>query len=430
MDIADDLALAVPLDGMQLIEASAGTGKTFTIAGLYVRLIVERNLSVRQILVMTFTRAATEELRGRLRARLGLCAALATSPAADPQAPEPRDERDYERRWALALLRRARATGMTADELSRRLRGAAMGMDEAAIFTIHGFCQRVLSEHGAFLGGVVPGAELVPSDRDLLDDFAADFWLRVAGGGDTGQVDALQSLAATPGDLAHKLSELVAFAGAIEPLADAVPEDADVNAAWQQLAAAWAAHGDAAVDVFSACFDGGHLNAGRFRAGCVEQLRTLAGRLRDGYRPTGDELGKFAQTRIASAVKKGCPPFAGHAAFAAIDDWLAAQSIADLRRRAMLPGLLQRAVGEAREWLRERKCALARLSYDDQIGRVHDGLHDGGSARRLAAALREQFPCALVDEFQDTDARQFAILETLYKGKGTLFVIGDPKQAI
>ena len=66
-------AATLPLNGLRLIEASAGTGKTFSLAGLYLRVIVEERASVREILVMTFTRAATQELRERIRARLAGC---------------------------------------------------------------------------------------------------------------------------------------------------------------------------------------------------------------------------------------------------------------------------------------------------------------------------------------------------------------------
>jgi len=59
--------LTIPLDGVNLIEASAGTGKTYTISNLYLRLILEKEISVRDILVVTFTDAATKELKERIR---------------------------------------------------------------------------------------------------------------------------------------------------------------------------------------------------------------------------------------------------------------------------------------------------------------------------------------------------------------------------
>src|SRR5699024_4966831 len=119
---------------------------------------------VRQLLVMTFTRAATEELRQRLRDRLSLCATLAEQMRAQPDAPDA-DAVDGETAWAQALLQRVLARGEEPlDDVAERLRLAVSGMDEAAIFTIHGFCQRVLDAHAALLDDTVAGAEVVASD--------------------------------------------------------------------------------------------------------------------------------------------------------------------------------------------------------------------------------------------------------------------------
>ena len=122
--------LKLGLQGRTLIEASAGTGKTYTIGLLFLRLLLERELSVDQILVVTFTRAATEELRGRIRLRIR--EALDTL---DGQGPD--DE--LLRELIAAIQDRPRAAILLADALTR--------MDEAAIFTIHGFCARMLKEN-------------------------------------------------------------------------------------------------------------------------------------------------------------------------------------------------------------------------------------------------------------------------------------------
>jgi exodeoxyribonuclease V beta subunit len=100
-----------PLIGTTLIEASAGTGKTWAICGLVLRLIVERGLPVQEILVVTFTKAATAELRERIRARLREML---------DQHPE--------------------------ELIKNRLEAALAAFDEAAIFTIHGYCQRALGD--------------------------------------------------------------------------------------------------------------------------------------------------------------------------------------------------------------------------------------------------------------------------------------------
>lgn len=124
-----------PLDGVNLIEASAGTGKTYTIAGLYLRLVLEKGMTVEKILVVTFTEAATQELKERIRKRLKeaeIC--FETGSTEDP--------------LLAACLKRSRSQ---ADDLER-LRDAVRSFDQAAVFTIHGFCQRMLVEN-AFESG-------------------------------------------------------------------------------------------------------------------------------------------------------------------------------------------------------------------------------------------------------------------------------------
>lgn len=133
--------LDFPLHGSRLIEASAGTGKTFTIALLYVRLVLghggdaafKQALTPPQILVVTFTDAATQELRDRIRARLNEAAQCF-------QAPDERHD---------PLLVKLR-NGYPADQwpaCARRLQLASEWMDEAAVSTIHGWCYRMLREH-------------------------------------------------------------------------------------------------------------------------------------------------------------------------------------------------------------------------------------------------------------------------------------------
>jgi exodeoxyribonuclease V beta subunit len=140
----------LPLTGLQLIEASAGTGKTHAISSLYLRLLLETGLGVANILVVTFTRAATEELRARIRRRL--VDALRLLGDADALG------RDEDQPFA-TIVRRAL---VERDASERRLRAAVAAIDEAAIFTIHGFCQHVLRDQ-AFESGQTFTAELTES---------------------------------------------------------------------------------------------------------------------------------------------------------------------------------------------------------------------------------------------------------------------------
>src|SRR5262245_39489806 len=123
-------AMRVPLDGRVLVEASAGTGKTHAITTLFLRLLVERGLELERILVVTSTEAATPGLRVRLRARLA-AALRAFEGAAEGLAGADSD--------IAALSARASDRALAA----ARLRFALHNADEAAVYTIHGFCQRM-----------------------------------------------------------------------------------------------------------------------------------------------------------------------------------------------------------------------------------------------------------------------------------------------
>jgi exodeoxyribonuclease V beta subunit len=156
--------MTMDLDGTSLIEASAGTGKTHTITILYLRLLLERRLQVPQILVVTFTNAATAELRARLRRRLrAAAAALSGVQAAQDDT-------------LARLLAHRVAAGEAAGDILR-LTEALYAFDEAAIFTIHGFCQRMLQEN-AFESGVPFGRTLVTDLAPLRDQIVADYWVR------------------------------------------------------------------------------------------------------------------------------------------------------------------------------------------------------------------------------------------------------------
>ncbi|RZA22763.1 MAG: exodeoxyribonuclease V subunit beta, partial [Proteobacteria bacterium] len=166
------LALAFPLRGSQLIEASAGTGKTFTISALYLRLILGhgadingfgRELLPPQILVVTFTDAATKELRERIRIRLAEAARFFRDEIAAPDAliAQLRDEFDTTQ-WAASAA---------------RLDIAAQWMDEAAVSTIHSWCQRMLREH-AFDSGSLFTQSLETDHSDLLGEVVRDYWRR------------------------------------------------------------------------------------------------------------------------------------------------------------------------------------------------------------------------------------------------------------
>ena len=132
----------VPLGGVQLIEASAGTGKTWAICGLVLRLLLERDLSVQQLLVVTFTNAATAELRQRIRQPPGRQSVAGSSAGGRRHQFA---EGDPFVRGLLASLRVSPAMTTSRCASAWRCRDWQT-FDEASIFTIHGFCQRALGQ--------------------------------------------------------------------------------------------------------------------------------------------------------------------------------------------------------------------------------------------------------------------------------------------
>ena len=148
------------LFGQQLIESSAGTGKTYAITCLYIRLLIELALPVREILVVTFTEAATAELKQRIREKIR-------------ETLEVLDGASTNDLFLAGLCSRI----ANRDEAKGNLLNAVSTFDEAAIFTIHGFCQQVLRDN-AFESGSPFDAELITSQEHLLREIVEDFYRR------------------------------------------------------------------------------------------------------------------------------------------------------------------------------------------------------------------------------------------------------------
>jgi len=434
-DTARDPYLDLPLDGVQLIEASAGTGKTFTLATLVTRLVVERGLRIGQILAVTFTEAATQELRKRIRERLQLTLELIDTPVAEDDSAEARLTRE--------LLRSHRARGEESDDvLRRRLRQATLEIDLAAIFTIHGFCARALREHALESGQGFDAATLLTNDRDLRAELAADLWRMHAQ--DTAGADDMATLwSGGFEDLAKDLPALLREPVLLPPrddddLAARIDgEQGDVVQAQAALQQAWHDHGETFLDALAAAIDADVMNRNSYRQAWLADLRqwlqafACDPSLADAPHP---KLEKLTATALAAGTKKGnagkTPVSApvSNAVSGYLDALLALQALLERRRG----NLLHRLRDDARTRLALLKQQRRVQTYDDLIDGVADALaRDDGST--LARQLRTQYAVALVDEFQDTDARQWAIFNRVFgsdREDPALFLIGDPKQAI
>ncbi|MDU4001729.1 exodeoxyribonuclease V subunit beta [Pluralibacter gergoviae] len=410
--------LRLPLIGERLIEASAGTGKTYTIAALYLRLLLGlggdaafvRPVNVEELLVVTFTEAATEELRGRIRSNIHELRIACLREEEEPDNPL------YASLLAEIADRR---------EAARVLLLAERQMDEAAVFTIHGFCQRMLSLN-AFESGMLFEQTLIEDESRLRFRACADFWRRHCYPLPRDVAEMVHASWKGPQDL---LKSIDRYLQGEAPQLKTPPADQTLIARHQQileqinaLKVRWLA----ATDEIPAILEGSDLDRRKFNRGnqgkWLEKVSAWAQEETTGY-ALPDALEKFAQAFLLSRTKEGGDA-PRHPLFAEIEAITAAPpSLNDL--------VIARAMAEIRDAVAQEKRRRGEMGFDDMLSRLDDALRgDGGDA--LAAAIRQRFPVAMIDEFQDTDPQQYRIFRRIWQQQPetALLLIGDPKQAI
>lgn len=424
------LALAFPLRGSQLIEASAGTGKTFTISALYLRLILGhggetsgfgRELLPPQILVVTFTDAATKELRDRIRTRLAEAARYFRGEidAPDGLVEELRDQFAPEQ-WAAC---------------AGRLDIAAQWMDEAAVSTIHSWCQRMLREH-AFDSGSLFTQTLETDHSDLLGEVLRDYWRLFCY---PMQGDALNWVRANWSGPAALMPRVRALFGSSRQPANAEQTPAQMieaclqerREALAQLKTPWLQW---AQELREICLQGvaakavdGRKMQARYFEPWFEKLSAWAADDTQEQLDLGTGFTRLTPDGMAEAWKGAAPQHPGLDAMPGLKVALDALPSPDA-------AVLQHAAHWVSVRFEEEKRRRAEMGFDDMLLRLDAALQAEGG-ERLATLIREQFPVALIDEFQDTDPVQYRIFETIYRIEDNcpdtgLFLIGDPKQAI
>tara|TARA_R110002167_G_scaffold1917_3_gene9599 strand:- start:52005 stop:55964 length:3960 start_codon:yes stop_codon:yes gene_type:complete len=428
-----------PLVGASLIEASAGTGKTYTIVNLYLRLLLGdecQPLSVDKILVVTFTNAATAELKQRIRQRLH-------SAYLDFYAGKSSDE------FTQHLI--GRSANIELD--CHRLLLAIKQMDDASVFTIHGFCQRMLSLH-AFESGAMYEQSLVLDESQWLKLAVEDYWrghivdipaqilkelLKIWKGPSALQSN-LRSLLyrhVTPlqtVDIATSHKSVMRY---IESVYDTKHWWLDNNVAQQLIDADLKANTKLGKADFIT----------KMQAFCVSD-NTQADFDKDLWQA-------FSPEKVTGAMKKTSKSL-GHLDFSRFE------TLARLQQQcheALLLAYSLDALKNIAANLATNKQRLQLLSPDDLLSNLHQALIEQqqqsdalicaseaepndtdnkkitGAQQSLAKAIQLSYPAALIDEFQDTDPVQFDIFRIIYTQQFSditpcWVAIGDPKQAI
>lgn len=439
--------LTLPLRGSRLIEASAGTGKTWTIAALYVRLVLGhgeglgRPLPPAEILVMTFTKAATRELSKRIRERLVEAAAFFRRGEDGRSGDSTGDGDDDARDPFLHALRQSYAPGKPRDEAAWRLAAAAQAMDDASVHTIDAWCQRMLREH-AFDSGCLFDEELQPNETQMLRQAAQDYWRQ--------QVYPLQGEA-----LDGVLAQWGNVAALIEDVRGLVEQPLPPDAGKGELVDLMTAQAQARAARFAELKQGWPTRVSGMRVWLKRELAkkpkvvNLQAHHVDGWL---DALQAWAESVQAeqpaltdtawerltradlTARAKGPLPADLPEGFDAIAPLRAA--LQALPEPASL--LRAHAVARVRQRLQHLKQQAGRYGYADMLQRLDDALDEarrGAHAMQLRDRILAQYPAALIDEFQDTSPRQLSIFERVYRigadhPARALLLIGDPKQSI
>jgi len=399
-------------EGVTLIEASAGTGKTFAIAGIVLRLVLELHMPIEEILSVTYTVAATEELRDRVRKRL---------------------------RDALDDLRLGKSEDDVVAEYLKRgnieqgirdLDLAVQNFDDARIFTIHGFCQRVLRDY-AFESGILFDMELLTDPTPVFEEVAQDFWRK-----QFYQGSALLSRLAIAHDRSPTtwIELLQRILNHPDLMIIPVPEQDPAAEIAKQIEKKFA---EVAAERSKSCAAISRIlnedrNLSRNKSESYfsyEKIPRIEADLKEvcaNLSRVNAECLRAIERSSRSEIERCTKPTARapkHRFFDLCEDFR------NLTSR-YFHQLDHEFIGFAKQEMPLRKARLNVLTYDDLLTRLRDALKSE-TGETLAKALGVQYRAALIDEFQDTDPVQYEIFRRVFSGgQHYLFFIGDPKQAI
>ncbi|WP_153913686.1 exodeoxyribonuclease V subunit beta [Shewanella sp. TC10] len=442
--------LSLPFAGTSLIEASAGTGKTYTISGLYLRLLLgdeqKAPLTCEQILVVTFTNAATEELRDRIRKRIQVAFKCFIGLETDDEFVKALYQQVPTSERAIAL---------------RRLDLALKSLDEAAIFTIHGFCQRILSDM-AFESSLLFESEFTLDDSEFLHHAVRDFWRETCYPLPSVLAQVIANEFGSPDELAKQLRQLL---GATQAQTPFIPKDfnkltTELTQSLSRFKMRWPSENEAALALLHSL----PLNGARFgkKADDYPKLASMFDNLTNWVASQGQNLPPVKELEMLalSGLKLNKGGEIPTPSEAPLLDHI--ERLFDLIKQ-IKPAFLVRAKDGIKLRFAMQKAQRNLMTPDDLLITLAGALHSDTSllesnhiesgllndkssnadsskqaqliSAQLANAIATRFPVALIDEFQDTDPLQFAIFSAIYQQKQSLdklslLMIGDPKQAI
>lgn len=407
----------LPLQGISFIEAAAGTGKTYTLAAIYLRLLLglggetayPRSLSVEEILVVTFTETATEELRNRIRENIHqLRLSCLCGHSKDP--------------LLAALLVQLTDTDLAAHQLL----AAERQIDKAAIFTIHGFCQRMLS-HSFVESRVLFQQKLLKDESFLYQQVSADFWRRYCYPLPVAVASIIRQYWSGPEDLLADLlpylhGNLPKVCNAPDTVENIITYHEHIISHINKLKQGWYQAKD---ELYYILLNAQKLDHRIYNSknllSWLEKINQWTRKPTINYQ-VPKVLERFRSSILSEKTTQGIPPH--HPVFEAIEEHYN-------RKFSLRELVFIMAMNEISQTLEQEKYLRSEIGFNDLISYFDRALaSDVGEI--LAKSVRIGYPVAMIDEFQDTDQQQYRIFRRLYSAqpKCGLLMIGDPKQAI
>lgn len=419
-----------PLHGQRLIEANAGTGKTYSITMLYLRLLLEHDLTVDKIAVCTYTRAATHELSTRIYGVL-----VNAQRVAQHGPGEHADDAVLDQIIENACTRRRNEVAR--QDLALQLQLAITDFDRACISTIHGLAQKWLIEYAFLTGSAMDNAE-IGTGNNLLREAAFSVWESVMCGP---QDQARMMMSVCDGPEAFMNSVEVLQAGGQRLGPGAIVER------YERLQARLSEQ----VERWNGPWKKQFIHCSRHPG--LHMRNYPGGPFRNGAEALARQLDEWFSATVEGrtlALNDTFSRWLGRVETAAFEDWYKAGQ-ADPEARQPL-GMIKELVQIARkleqtrqllsmkvlcdaadrtaDLLDTRKRALQQLSFDDLVRWLDRCLEEQPSLRKR---IQDDYPFAMIDEFQDSSRHESGLFQKIYPPVGKtsgLIMIGDPKQAI
>jgi len=401
-------AVTIELEGSNLIEASAGTGKTYSIAILALRLVLEKGIPLPEILMVTFTKAAVAELHERIRLFMKQAQqciqGIATKDAT-----------------IMKLVERAEAQ-IGSDIVKRRLYEANLLLDELSVITIHSFCQQTLREF-AFETDLLFGAEMVADIEDVLDNEVNEFWRRYITTLDVEILDAVgvQKLRADLKAIVKEHLEGKRYAAYDEQKHYSID-----SLTLQGLKEFQASLQDVSLQLETSLRQSFDAHKEVLTAICNESKSPVKKR----YIPCLDDAMAFVNLlwaeKASNKLTEAFPAaFIGDVEKAKLAYARLTASPDFFFKEQLNCFAIQEVGGKVHDYMVRNNF----LGYNDLIRNLHRALTEKPNPA-LVTALQHKYKAVFVDEFQDTDREQYEIFKAAFFTNTILFLIGDPKQSI